>query len=170
MVLFIFLVAFGALTLALTYWVYGADKPLEADPDNIHKSLYPVDLDLLQNLLDPEQERYIRGRLTPSQFFRFKIKQFKTANEYISRASHNSAVFAAIGRYASNSSDADTAAVGQAILEAAIRLRILVLVARVNLTLKLISPDCSIGRFIDGYANARTRVAHFRTPRSIPEL
>jgi len=163
MIFLIAFIAFAVLTLATLYWTYRAGSDLAIGSEDFENLLRPIDLELVQNLLDPEQERYIRAKLTAYQFIRYKLKQFTTANEYISRASHNAAVFVALGKYASQSSDARTASAGQALFEAAIRLRILALLARVNLALKLLFPRFSIGQFIKSYSSTRTRVAHLGT-------
>jgi hypothetical protein len=161
MILLFGFIAFAAVTIVFLYWTYRAGSSLAVDSKNLEKQLRPIDLELVQNLLDPQQERYIRAKVTRYQFVRYKLKQFTTANEYISRAAHNAAVFVALGKHASHSSDASTAAAGQALFEAAIRLRIFTLLARANLALKLIFPRCSIGSFIESYASTRARVAHF---------
>jgi hypothetical protein len=161
MVFFVLLIALAALTLTLTRGIYWGKNHLLINCDDIEKSLQPINLDLLQNLLDPEQENYIRMRLSSSQFFRYKLKQFRTANEYLSRASHNAAIFVALGRQASSSSDPATSVRGKALFETAVRLRVLALLARINLTMKLVFPQFSIGDFIETYDRTRARVSHF---------
>jgi hypothetical protein len=167
MIFLVGFIAFAVLTLVLLYWTYRAGSGLTVENQDVEKLLRPIDLQLVQNLLDPEQERYIRARLTAYQFFRYKLKQFTTANEYISRASHNAAIFVALGRYASQSSDARTASAGQALFEAAVRLRILALMARTNLALKLIFPSSSLGKFMQSYARTREQIAELSTVRSL---
>ena len=167
MIFFAGFVTFAILTLVLLYWTYRAGSGLTVETQDIEKLLRPIDLELVQNLLDPEQERYIRANLTAYQFFRYKLKQFMTAGEYISRASHNAAIFVALGRYASQSSDARTASAGQSLFEAAIRLRILAVMARINLALKLIFPGSSLGKFMQSYARTREQIAELSIVRSL---
>ena len=161
------LITFAVLTLVLLYWAYRAGSGVAVDAQDIEKLLRPIDLELVQNLLDSEQERYIRTKLSAYQFFRYKLKQFSTANEYISRASHNAGIFVALGKYASQSSDARTASAGQSLFEAAIRLRVLALMARLNLALKLIFPNSSLGKFMQSYARTREQIAELSTVRSL---
>jgi hypothetical protein len=154
------LIAFGVFALIVVVWVFrfGADVP---DLAELEKYTQPVDIAILMNLLDPEQEKYLKERLRRGEFLRYKLMRFLAARRYIARASRNAAVLIRVGKVAARNIDPGIATAGRELAEAALRLRLYSAVAEITLALQLVlsARHRSFKPFFDDYSRMKRSVA-----------
>jgi hypothetical protein len=82
-----------------------------------------VDLRAFQNLMDPEEEEYLRRNLCPNDFHRIQRERMRAAIEYIHCAAFNAAVLMRFAEVASRSGDPAAAQAAVKLIDNAIRLR-----------------------------------------------
>jgi len=86
--------------------------------------LIPVDLEAFENLVDPEEERYLRMNLSAREFRGVQRGRIRAAKMYVAALSQNAAVLVSVGQSARSNANPEVGAVGQEIVHRAIRLRI----------------------------------------------
>jgi hypothetical protein len=91
--------------------------------------LTPVDLEAFENLIDPEEELYLRNNLPPGQFRGVQRTRARAARLYVAALSHNAAVLAAVGESARSHADPAVAATGEELAQRAVRLKVWCLLA-----------------------------------------
>jgi hypothetical protein len=160
MSILVVLTAFGVFVLIVVVWTFrsGSNAPPLSE---LEKHTQPVDLAILTNLLDPEQEKYLKAKLRRGEFLRYKVMRFSAAHRYISRASRNAAVLVSVGKAAARSADPGIATAGRDLAEAALRLRLYSVVAEVTLALQVVLPPPHrfIRSFFDDYDRMKSSVA-----------
>jgi hypothetical protein len=82
-----------------------------------------VDLRAFRNLVDPEEEDYLRRHLPPVDFRRIQRERLRAAVEYVRCAAFNAAVLMRFAEAASHSPDPATAQAAGKLIDNAIRLR-----------------------------------------------
>jgi len=87
------------------------------------EQLRPVDLRAFQNLMDPDEEEYLRSNLAPADFRRVQRERLRAAVEYVKGAAFNAGVLMHFAEAARRSSDPVTAQAAVKLTENAIRLR-----------------------------------------------
>jgi len=87
------------------------------------EQLRPVDLGAFRNLMDPEEEEYLRLKLDPAEFRRIQRERLQAAVEYVKCAAFNAGVIMQFAEAARHSSDPSTAQAAVRLIENAIRLR-----------------------------------------------
>jgi hypothetical protein len=112
-----------------------------------------VDLRAFRNLMDPEEEEYLRLRLPPAEFRRIQRERLRAAVEYIQCAASNAAVLMHLAETARRSSDPATAQAAIQLIDNAIRLRTYAFRAIPKLYLGMIFPGrrISSGRVAESY-------------------
>lgn len=131
--------------------------------------LCPVDLESFQNLVDPDEEEFLRSHLPRSEFRTIQRERLRAAAEYVSTVSQNAAVLLRFGQAARASADVATATAGRQLTEQAIRVRILSLRALVELRIGILFPGMrvSASRLINGYQQTRglaNSITHMHQP------
>lgn len=155
----IFLSAFGVLVLLATLWVFRSGKRAP-DLAELEKHIQPVDLEIFTNLLEPEQETYLKQKLSRKEFRRYKRMRFLAAHRYISRAATNAGILITVGRRAARSPDTGIAVAGRELAEAALRMRLYSVLAEVMLCLQLVlpRPPRTFASFIRDYDRMKNRL------------
>lgn len=158
------LVAFGLLTLLLAFWAFRGGARI-TNLAELERHADPVDLRLLANLVDPAQERFLKSRLSRRQFFQFKVMRFRASNRYIACISHNAALLRSLGRSAARSPALEIAVAGRELAEAALRVRLYALLARLALAVQIVfpSPFKSLTLLMRDYGTIRSRVTRLST-------
>jgi hypothetical protein len=126
------LVVFATLAMRRT-----KDLP---DVDQAVTAIQSLDIEAFRNLVDPEEEAFLRARLPAQEFRRIKRERALAALAYVKALSHASLQFARFGDAAQRSPDPAIAALGRQIANSAIYLRLRTLDARVQLTLSATFP------------------------------
>jgi hypothetical protein len=114
-----------------------------ADVDQAAAAIQSLDIEAFRNLVDPEEEAFLRARLPPEEFRRIKRERTRVALAYVKALSHASLQFARFGDAARRSSDPAIAASGKQIANSATYLRLRALDASVHLTLWAAFPRIS---------------------------
>lgn len=96
-------------------------KGRKAPPQLDH--LQAVDLRAFRNLMDPEEEEYLRRNLPPADFRRIQRERLRAAIEYVKCAASNAGVLMHFAEVARRSSDPATAESAARLVDNAIRLR-----------------------------------------------
>jgi hypothetical protein len=82
-----------------------------------------VDLRAFRNLMDPDEEDYLRRSLSPPDFRRIQRSRLRAAVEYIQCAASNAAVLMRVAQTARRSPDPATAQAAAKLIDNAVRLR-----------------------------------------------
>lgn len=104
------------------------------------EQLRSVDLRAFRNLMDPEEEQYLRRSLPPADFRRIQRERLRAAVEYIKCAASNAAVLMHFAESARRSPDPATAQAAIKLIDNAIRLRTYAFQAIPKLYLAMVFP------------------------------
>jgi hypothetical protein len=99
-----------------------------------------VDLEAFRNLIDPDEQEYLRSQLPPAAFRKIQRERLRAAAEYISCAAHNAAVLLRMAEAARHSPDPQVAAMAEKLVENAIRLRLYAFQAIPRLYITMLLP------------------------------
>jgi hypothetical protein len=122
------------LLLSFAYLAARRTKGLP-DVDRSLTTIQSLDIEAFRNVVDPEEEAFLRARLPAREFRRIKRERARAALAYVKALSHASLQFARFGDAAQRNPDPAIAASGRQIAESATYLRLRTLDARVQLTL-----------------------------------
>jgi len=112
-----------------------------ADLDQAFTAIRLLDIEAFRNLVDPEEETFLRARLSAQEFRRIKRERAKAALAYVKELSRVSLQFARFGDAAQRSPDPAIAASGRQIANSAIYLRLRALDASVWLAVSAAFPS-----------------------------
>ena len=120
-----------------------------------------VDLEAFQNLLDPDEEQYLRECLPATDFRLVQRERMIAALDYVRALSQNGALLLQLGQSAKASSDPRVAEAGQHIVDNAVRLRLYTLRARARLYARIAFPTAKLepARVVSEYQEARNWAA-----------
>ena len=110
------------------------------DLDQAATAIQSLDIEAFRNLVDPEEEAFLRARLPPKEFRKIRRERARAALAYVKALSHVSLQFARFGDAAQRSPDPAIAASGRQIANSAIYLRLRALDASAHLILLSIVP------------------------------
>jgi len=152
-------VLFLVFLVLQTIWQYSGRKPSPA------AQLIPVDLAAFQNLIDPQEERFLRARLTASQFRTIQRARVSAAKLYVAALSENAAILAAAGQSARYHSDPEIAAVGLDVVHRAIKLKLWCILTLLRLNGALVFPTrlSPSGRLADQYMLVSSMAARLQS-------
>jgi hypothetical protein len=128
----VLLAAFAVLALRRTQ-----DSP---DLDRAVAAIRLLDIDAFRNLVNPEEEDYLRADLPPPEFRKIKRERARAALAYVKALSNASLQFARFGDVARHNADPALAALGREIASSAIYLRLRTLDASARLRLAVAFP------------------------------
>jgi hypothetical protein len=111
------------------------DKPVSAGP------LTAVDLDAFENLIDPEEDQYLRVELSPSEFRDVQRARIQAAMVYVAALSRNAHRLVEVGQSARYHTNPEVAAAGAEIVQRALRLKLWCLLAFVRLNAANLFPN-----------------------------
>lgn len=103
-----------------------------------------VDVNAFRNLVDPNEEQYLRDHLPKSDFNRIQRERLRAAIEYAACASRNAAFLLRVGDAARSSLDPALADAGEKLVADALRLRLYAAHAIVRLYLGILFPGTRI--------------------------
>ncbi len=102
--------------------------------------LVPVDLEAFENLTDPNEEEFLRTNLRSMEFRRVQRLRIRAARLYISALSQNASALVAIGQAARLSAEPEAAAVGQELIQRALRLKFFCLFSLLRMEAAFVFP------------------------------
>jgi hypothetical protein len=140
--LLIVVVAFLALGLLIRLAKRGAagSEVLE----NPTQHIQAVDVEAFRNLVDPDEEEFLRSNLPRAEFRRIQRDRLRAAVEYVSCAAQNAAILMRLADAGRHSSDPATAEAAGKLVDNAIRLRLYASLAIPRLYLGMILPGAQI--------------------------
>jgi hypothetical protein len=133
------LIAF-VLLLSFAYLATRRSKDLP-DVDQALTAIRALDIEAFRNLVDPEEEAFLRARLPAREFREIKRERAQAALAYVKALSQVSLQFARLGDAARRSPDPVIAASGKQIADSAIYLRLRALDAGAQLMMAAAFPS-----------------------------
>jgi hypothetical protein len=100
-----------------------------------------VDVEAFRNLVDPDEEEFLRSHLSPTEFRKIQRERLRAAIEYVNCAAHNASILLRLADDGRRSSDDATAEAAQRLADNALRLRLYALQAIPKLYLGMIFPN-----------------------------
>jgi hypothetical protein len=138
------LVALAFLALGFTVWLTkGRALPAQV-LENPTEHMRAVDLDAFRNLVDPDEEEFLRSNLPPAEFRRIQRERLRAAVEYVSCAARNAGVLLRLADAGRRSPDPATAEAAEKLVQNALRLRLYALQAIPKLYLGMALPGARI--------------------------
>jgi hypothetical protein len=153
MILSISLVAISLILLLLLLQTARGQTAAVSSLDDLAGRTRPVDIDAFRNLMDPEEEEFLRLNLVPGEFRPVQRERLRAALDYVGNTAHNASILLRLGEATARSSDPTIAAAGQRLIDSALRLRLYAILAMAKLYLAIALPGTrlSTGRLVDGY-------------------
>jgi hypothetical protein len=99
-----------------------------------------VDLEAFRNLIDPNEEDYLRRQLPREDFRTIQRQRLRAAADYIVCAAHNAAVLLSLAEAARRSSDPAVVATAEKVIDNAIRLRLYAVQAIPRMYIAMVLP------------------------------
>ena len=132
------------LALSCLLWFARSQASVSKALENPAEHIRGVDVEAFRNLIDPDEEEFLRTSLPPGEFRRIQRERLRAAVEYVSCAAHNAAILLRVADAGRRSSDPATAEAAQALVDNALRLRLYALHAVPRLYLGMIFPGSRI--------------------------
>jgi hypothetical protein len=112
--------------------------------ENPTEHIRAVDVEAFRNLVDPDEEEFLRTNLPAAEFRRIQRERLRAAVEYVSCAAHNAAILLRLADAGRRSSDPATAEAAEKLVNNALSLRLYALHAIPRLYLGMILPGARI--------------------------
>jgi hypothetical protein len=153
-----------ACILLVCFAFFAARRALVGfEPGSLQSAIQSLDVQAFRNLVDPDEDAFLRTRLPRAQYRSIKRERTRAALSYTRELSRASLQFAKYGDAIRRSPDPAAAAVGRQIAASAISLRLAALEGTVRLTVSTVFPslDSRALRFLaDRYDHASTLFQH----------
>ena len=165
-------VALGALAMVL--YVAIRKRARRVTLEEAVEGVRCLDLDAFRNLVDPDEEAFLRDSLPAKKFRNIKRQRAWAAIMYVREVGRAAAALAAVGQAAQRSSDPAIATSGLQVAENAFRLRLQTARASLLLMTEIIMPGLQSRAFptlLDQYdRSAETLFRLGRLPSEVREL
>ena len=160
MIITVILVLAGFLSLAAILFLAKGRAESPADLINLRKQMKPLDIEAFRNLIDYDDEEFLRRTLEPPQFRLVQRARLRAAVEYVVCASQNAAILHRFGEAARHSSNPSVVEAGDKLVNSAIRFRLNALQTVLRFYLALLMPATSIHRagIAEGYERMTAQV------------
>jgi hypothetical protein len=112
--------------------------------ENPGEHMRAVDLEAFRNLVDRDEEEFLRTNLPASEFRRIQRERLRAAVEYVSCAAQNAGVLLRLADAGRRSADPATAEAAEKLVQNALRLRLYALQAIPKLYLGMALPGARI--------------------------
>ncbi|MBZ5704434.1 MAG: hypothetical protein LAN63_03715 [Acidobacteriia bacterium] len=164
----IFVVVLLATSGLLLHAARGRSVPV-SKPEDLAGNTRPVDLEAFRNLVDPEEEEFLRANLPADEFCAVRRERLRAAVEYVNCAAHNASILLRLGEAARQHPDPGIAAAGQQLVDSALRLRLysLPVLARLYVGIALPQLRLSPAGMLESYqhlSGLATRLAVMQNP------
>ena len=104
------------------------------------EQLIPVDLDAFENLIDLDEEQFLKFNLSPPEFRQVQRSRLRAARVYVAALSGNAGILVGMGQSARLNPNPETAAAGAEIIQRALQLKVWCLLAMFRLSVALVFP------------------------------
>lgn len=129
-----------ALALLAVFSRLAMRRPEASDLNDALATIRGLDIEAFRNLVNPEEEEYLRGKLSPSEFRKIKRERTRAALAYVKALSNVSLQFARFGSAAQHNSDPALANLGKQIATSGTYLRLRTLDASLRLRIAVAFP------------------------------
>lgn len=165
------LVFLACLFPAVVFAIARRRSASKLSPSELTSQLQPVDIEAFCNLVDHDEESFLRSNLPPALFRSIQRERLLAATEYVAAVSHNAAILTRLGDAVRHHSDTSIAQAAQQLANNAVRLRLNCFLVTVNLWTAIALPGATLssGSLVDRYQqiNGLTRnLLRLRTPGS----
>jgi hypothetical protein len=144
MIITITLVVFAMTALlVILFTVRGRSEQITSVAE-LQGKIRPVDILAFRNLVDPQEESYLRSCLPAGEFRIIQRKRMRAAIEYVQCVAANSAILLRLGEAARLSADPEVANAGKELVESASKSRILSLSVGLKLRARLVLPGLRV--------------------------
>lgn len=145
MTIAIIFVVMATLALFSLIWLaQGSSSSASANLENPTARIRSIDIEAFRNLVDPEEEEYLRSHLPWIEFRSIHRERLRAAIEYVACVAGNAAVLMQVGESARRSADPAVAEAGQKLVDNALRLRIQAFQAMIRLGVGIVLPGVRI--------------------------
>ena len=124
MIITLVLFAFACLLPVVFFQLTRGSFLAQRSPAELANQMRPVDIEAFSNLIDPDEEQFLRSSLPPSLFRSVRRERLIAATEYVGAVSHNAAVLVRIGESARHHADPGTVQAGHELANSGVRLRL----------------------------------------------
>ena len=114
------------------------------DEKTLNATIRTVDIEAFRNLVDPEEEQYLREHLPAADYRAVQRERLRAALEYVGALSQNAALLMRIGQAARLSPDTRVAEAGRHVVDNALRLRLYALEVRCRIYSKIAFPGAAL--------------------------
>lgn len=162
MILAAIFVGFSFLALVLVLFAAkGRSQPVTKLEDLAGKTR-PVDIEAFRNLIDPDEEEFLRENLSGAAFRAVQRERLRAALDYVRCTSRNAAVLLRLGEAAGRSPDPGIARAGQQLVNSALRLRLYASLSMAKLWVGIVLPEAHLspGKLLDNYQHLRGLASH----------
>lgn len=161
MIITLLLVSAALLVLVFLVWAARGQSQAVADLRDLPQQTKPVDLAGFRNLIDPEEEDFLRSSLSAHEFRIIQRQRTLATIAYVRCAAHNAAVLLRLGEAAKRNPDPRVAAAAQQLVNGAVRLRIFAVLALLKLYPATLFPGARVSptAVLDAYQQLTSVVA-----------
>lgn len=136
-------------------------------------SMRPVDIEAFCNLVDPEEEYFLRCNLPASVFRSVHRERLLAATEYVAAVSHNSTILLRVGEAARHHVEPEVVQAGNELANHAVRLRLHCLLLLLKMWGAIVFPeaDLSFTPLVERYqrlSGLAYRLGHLSYPSNTP--
>jgi hypothetical protein len=160
------LVAVAFVALGILVYVATRSRTRRVSAEEAAQAFRSLDIEAFRNLVDSDEEAFLRDNLPPNRFREIQRKRAWAALIYAWEAGKAATALARVGHAAQRSSDPEIAASGVQVAESAFRLRLQSMGACLQLLTEVAFPDLqtrSVPPLVDQYE--RTSETLFRLAR-----
>lgn len=171
MLITVLLIFVACLLPVLVFYIARRRSSLGVSPSELTAQLRLVDIEAFCNLVDPDEESFLRTNLPPALYRSIQRQRLLAATEYVAAVSHNAAILTRLGEAARHHADAGVARAAEELANRAVRLRLHCLLVTLNLWAAIALPGAALssGSLVEHYEqmNGLTRnLLRLRTPAS----
>jgi hypothetical protein len=175
MILSFTLIVVALVILLLLLYVEGGQNSSVNRMEDLAGRTRPVDLEAFRNLVDAEEEDFLRASLSRREFRAVQRERIRAAVEYIRNTAHNAAFLLRLGEAATRSHDPRIAQAGRQLMDSALRLRAYALLSGARLYVRMVFPEArfSYGQLVDNYQRLSalaSQLALMQHPGQAPRL
>jgi len=149
----IFLVIAAVIALSVILRLAVSQSLQAKRTTNLAVSIRPIDIEAFRNLINPDDDEYLRRRLPANRFRRVRRERLRAMAAYVQVAASNAGVLVRVGEAALASGDARVAGAAQQLVNDALLLRRNTTVALARIYVALAWPNSGLAteRVVERY-------------------
>lgn len=167
------LVAIAFSALAIVAYIALRNRTCPVDLEKAIQAFRSLDIEAFRNLVDPDEEAFLRDNLPPRKFREIKRQRAWAALLYAWEAGGAATALARVGQAAQRSSDPKIAASGTQLSENAFRLRLQTISACLRLSAEILLPNLHsrpVPPLVDQYERAEETLFLLRLSSGVHRL